>query len=73
MSFDNVANRGKHICKAAKLEHGPKAQHWNSRGHFFGAVAEAMRRILVENACHKKAETTAGSSGASMPGRAPPS
>lgn len=27
-----------------------KAQHWNSRGHFFGAAAEAMRRILVEKA-----------------------
>jgi len=27
-----------------------KAQHWNSRGHFFGAAAEAMRRILVEQA-----------------------
>jgi RNA polymerase sigma factor (TIGR02999 family) len=27
-----------------------KVQHWNSRGHFFGAAAEAMRRILVENA-----------------------
>ena len=25
-----------------------KAQHWNSRGHFFSAAAEAMRRILVE-------------------------
>jgi len=25
-------------------------QHWNSRGHFFGAAAEAMRRILVEKA-----------------------
>ena len=25
-----------------------KAQHWNSRGHFFAAAAEAMRRILVE-------------------------
>lgn len=24
-----------------------KAQHWNSRGHFFNAAAEAMRRILV--------------------------
>ena len=24
-----------------------KAQHWNSRGHFFGVVAEAMRRVLV--------------------------
>jgi RNA polymerase sigma factor (TIGR02999 family) len=27
-----------------------KAQHWNSRGHFFAAAAEAMRRILVESA-----------------------
>jgi RNA polymerase sigma factor (TIGR02999 family) len=27
-----------------------KAQNWKSRGHFFGAAAEAMRRILVENA-----------------------
>lgn len=30
-----------------------KAQHWNSRGHFFGAAAEAMRRILVEHARRK--------------------
>jgi RNA polymerase sigma factor (TIGR02999 family) len=27
-----------------------KAQHWNSRRHFFAAAAEAMRRILVEHA-----------------------
>jgi RNA polymerase sigma factor (TIGR02999 family) len=32
-----------------------KAQHWNSRAHFFGAAAEAMRRILVENARRKEA------------------
>src|SRR6476661_3196897 len=31
-----------------------KAQHWNSRGHFFAAAAEAMRRILVDNAHRKK-------------------
>jgi RNA polymerase sigma factor (TIGR02999 family) len=31
-----------------------QAQHWNSRGHFFGAAAEAMRRILVERARHKR-------------------
>ncbi len=31
-----------------------KAQHWNSRGHFFGAAAEAMRRILVDNALRRK-------------------
>jgi RNA polymerase sigma factor (TIGR02999 family) len=32
-----------------------KLQHWNSRGHFFAAAAEAMRRILVENARRKRA------------------
>src|SRR5213596_3408774 len=30
-----------------------RAQHWNSRGHFFAAAAEAMRRILVEKARRK--------------------
>ena len=30
-----------------------KAQHWNSRGHFFAAAAEAMRRILVDQARRK--------------------
>jgi RNA polymerase sigma factor (TIGR02999 family) len=30
-------------------------QHWNSRGHFFAAAAEAMRRILIENARRKQA------------------
>jgi RNA polymerase sigma factor (TIGR02999 family) len=29
-------------------------QRWNSRGHFFAAAAEAMRRILVENARRKR-------------------
>lgn len=29
-------------------------QHWNSRGHFFAAAAQAMRRILVENARRKR-------------------
>lgn len=31
-----------------------KAQHWNSRRHFFMAAAESMRRILVENARRKQ-------------------
>jgi RNA polymerase sigma factor (TIGR02999 family) len=31
-----------------------KAQHWDSRGHFFAAAAESMRRILVDNALRKK-------------------
>jgi RNA polymerase sigma factor (TIGR02999 family) len=30
-----------------------RVQHWNSRGHFFGAAAEAMRRILVNRARDK--------------------
>jgi RNA polymerase sigma factor (TIGR02999 family) len=30
-----------------------QSQNWNSRGHFFGAAAEAMRRILVESARRK--------------------
>ena len=30
-----------------------KAQYWRSRGHFFAAAAEAMRRILVESARRK--------------------
>jgi RNA polymerase sigma factor (TIGR02999 family) len=37
-----------------------RAQHWNSRGHFFAAAAEAMRRILVENARRKKADKAGG-------------
>ena len=35
-------------------------QHWNSRGHFFAAAAEAMRRILVENARRKRSEKHGG-------------
>src|SRR5262244_1380899 len=31
-----------------------RAQHWDSRGHFFAAAAEAMRRIVVETARRKK-------------------
>ena len=30
-------------------------QHWDSRGHFFAAAAEAMRRILIERARRKRA------------------
>jgi RNA polymerase sigma factor (TIGR02999 family) len=30
------------------------AQLWNSRAHFFGAAAEAMRRILIDNARRKR-------------------
>jgi RNA polymerase sigma factor (TIGR02999 family) len=37
-----------------------KAQHWKSRGHFFAAAAEAMRRILIENARSKAREKRGG-------------
>jgi len=32
-----------------------KVQHWDSRGHFFAAAAEAMRRLLIHNAERKRA------------------
>ena len=32
-----------------------KVQHWDSRGHFFAAAAEGMRRILIENARKSRA------------------
>jgi RNA polymerase sigma factor (TIGR02999 family) len=37
-----------------------QAQHWNSRGHFFAAAAEAMRRILVDQARHKRSRKRGG-------------
>ena len=37
-----------------------QAQQWNSRGHFFAAAAEAMRRILVENARRKRSHKHGG-------------
>jgi RNA polymerase sigma factor (TIGR02999 family) len=37
-----------------------QAQEWTSRGHFFAAAAEAMRRILVENARRKQCQKRGG-------------
>jgi len=37
-----------------------QAEHWNGRGHFFAAAAEAMRRILIDNARRKRAEKHGG-------------
>ena len=39
---------------------GNEDQKWNGRAHFFGAAAEAMRRILVENARRKGAARHGG-------------
>ena len=43
-----------------RLVDGEEAQHWDSRRHFFAAAAEAMRRILVDNARRKNAEKHGG-------------
>src|SRR4051812_37303379 len=43
-----------------RLVDADQAQGWDSRGHFFAAAAEAMRRILVENARRKKTEKHGG-------------
>src|SRR5258708_25243287 len=43
-----------------RLVENAQAQQWNSRGHFFGAAAEAMRRILVERARHKRSLKAGG-------------
>jgi RNA polymerase sigma factor (TIGR02999 family) len=43
-----------------RLVDGIQAEHWNSRGHFFGAAAEAMRRILVDQARHKRSQRRGG-------------
>src|SRR4051794_35785468 len=39
---------------------GTQAPGWDGRGHFFAAAAEAMRRILVENARRKQAARAGG-------------
>jgi RNA polymerase sigma factor (TIGR02999 family) len=39
---------------------GSETPSWNGRGHFFAAAAEAMRRILIENARRKRAEKHGG-------------
>jgi RNA polymerase sigma factor (TIGR02999 family) len=38
----------------------PRVQHWDSRAHFFAAAAEAMRRILIENARRKRRHKRGG-------------
>jgi RNA polymerase sigma factor (TIGR02999 family) len=43
-----------------RLVGAEQAQRWNSRGHFFAAAAEAMRRILVERARHKRSLKAGG-------------
>ncbi len=62
--------RSDHTLQATALVHEAylrlvevdAVQHWNSRGHFFAAAAEAMRRILVEQARRKRAVKHGGQS-----------
>jgi RNA polymerase sigma factor (TIGR02999 family) len=43
-----------------RLVDSAASRQWDSRGHFFAAAAEAMRRILVENARHKRTRRAGG-------------
>jgi RNA polymerase sigma factor (TIGR02999 family) len=43
-----------------RLVDGEKVRHWDSRGHFFAAAAEAMRRILIDQARHKQSQKRGG-------------
>jgi RNA polymerase sigma factor (TIGR02999 family) len=43
-----------------RLVEADNARQWNGRGHFFAAAAEAMRRILVERARHKRSLKAGG-------------
>jgi RNA polymerase sigma factor (TIGR02999 family) len=43
-----------------RLVDDKEVRHWDSKGHFFVAAAEAMRRILIDNARRKQAEKRGG-------------
>jgi RNA polymerase sigma factor (TIGR02999 family) len=43
-----------------RLVGGAEVQNWDSRGHFFAAAAEAMRRILIDNARHRNRDKRGG-------------
>ena len=69
LAATRMANeRTDHTLQATALVHeaylrlvdNPRTQHWNSRGHFFGAAAEAMRRILVEQARYRTSRKRGG-------------
>lgn len=64
LASDRMAKeRSDHTLQSTALVHeaylrlvdGQNVKHWYSRGHFFSAAAEAMRRILIESARKKKA------------------
>jgi RNA polymerase sigma factor (TIGR02999 family) len=43
-----------------RLVDGEESQQWNGRGHFFAAAAEAMRRLLVDQARQKRSQRRGG-------------
>ena len=55
-----------HTLQATALVHeawlrvGGETHHWENRAHFFGAAAEAMRRILIDRARFKRAARHGG-------------
>ncbi len=63
-----ASERADHTLQATALVHEAyvrlvdvdQAQHWKSRGHFFAAAAEAMRRILIESAGRKRSQKRGG-------------
>lgn len=63
-----IQERPGHTLQATALVHEAylrlvdvaQVQHWNSRGHFFVAAAEAMRRILIDQARARKSEKRGG-------------
>lgn len=62
-----ASERPGHTIQPTSLVHeawlrlgGGKDQKWESRAHFFGAAAEAMRRILIENARRRQAARHGG-------------
>lgn len=48
------------LLEDSGLEPGVGAPHWNGRAHFFGAAAEAMRRILIESARRRATDKRGG-------------
>ena len=60
---------GGHTLQPTALVHeaylrllGPEEQSWDSRGHFFAAAAEAMRRVLIDHARRRSRKKRGGAS-----------
>ena len=74
-----LGERTDHTLQATALVHeaymrlvnAQQAQRWESRGHFFAAAAEAMRRILIDHARRHPANNVSDTSGAIHPNGGP--